>query len=123
MIRWAFAIIIVLNESALHVWSAYWGIGDIQTMLPLHACSVIIWLSAYMLITKNYTIYELVYFIGLGGAMQAVLTPADAAAYNFPHFRIMQTFIAHGALINIAVYMTVIEGFRPTLQSFKRVFI
>ncbi|GEM_PF-3769500 len=75
MIRWAFAIIIVLNESALHVWSAYWGIGDIQTMLPLHACSVIIWLSAYMLITKNYTIYELVYFIGLGGAMQAVLTP------------------------------------------------
>ena len=55
--------------------------------------------------------------------MQAVLTPADAAAYNFPHFRIMQTFIAHGLLINIAIYMTVVEGFRPTLQSFKRVAI
>jgi hypothetical integral membrane protein (TIGR02206 family) len=26
-------------------------------------------------------------------------------------------------LINIAIYMTVVEGFRPTLQSFKRVFI
>ena len=76
-----------------------------------------------MLVTKNYTIYELVYFVGLGGAMQAVLTPADAAAYNFPHFRIMQTFIAHGLLINIAIYMTVVEGFRPTLQSFKRIFI
>ena len=86
-------------------------------------CAVIIWLSSYMLVTKNYTIYELVYFMGLGGAMQAVLTPADAAAYNFPHFRIMQTFIAHGLLINIAIYMTVVEGFRPTLQSFKRVFI
>ena len=61
--------------------------------------------------------------MGLGGAMQAVLTPADAAAYNFPHFRIMQTFIAHGLLINIAIYMTVVEGFRPTLQSFKRVAI
>ena len=122
-IRWAFAIAIVVNETALHIWSAYWGIWNIQTMLPLHACSVIIWLSAYMLVTKNYTIYELVYFVGLGGAMQAVLTPADAAAYNFPHFRIMQTFIAHGLLINIAVYMTVVEGFRPTLQSFKRVFI
>jgi len=92
-------------------------------MLPLHACAVIIWLSSYMLVTKNYTIYEMVYFMGLGGAMQAVLTPADAAAYNFPHFRIMQTFIAHGLLINIAIYMTVVEGFRPTLQSFKRVFI
>jgi hypothetical integral membrane protein (TIGR02206 family) len=123
IVRWVFAIAIVVNETALHIWSAYWGIWNIQTMLPLHACSVIIWLSAYMLITKNYTIYELVYFVGLGGAMQAVLTPTDAAAYNFPHFRIMQTFIAHGLLINIAVYMTVIEGFRPTLQSFKRVFI
>ena len=86
-------------------------------------CAVLIWLSAYMLVTKNYAIYEFVYFMGLGGAMQAVLTPADAAAYNFPHYRILQTFVAHGLLINIAIYMTVVEGFRPTLQSFKRVFI
>ena len=121
--RWVFAIAIVVTESSLHVWSLYWGIWNIQTMLPLHMCAVLIWLSAYMLVTINYAIYEFVYFMGLGGAMQAVLTPADAAAYNFPHFRIMQTFIAHGLLINIAIYMTVVEGFRPTLQSFKRVFI
>jgi hypothetical integral membrane protein (TIGR02206 family) len=123
IVRWVFAIAIVVNETALHIWSAYWGIWNIQTMLPLHMCSVTIWLSAYMLVTGNYTIYEMVYFLGLGGAMQAVLTPADAAAYNFPHFRILQTFIAHGLLINIAIYMTVVEGFRPTLGSFKRIFI
>jgi hypothetical integral membrane protein (TIGR02206 family) len=123
VVRWALALAIVINESSLHVWSAYWGIWNIQTMLPLHMCAVIIWLSAYMLVRKNYPIYEFVYFMGLGGAMQAVLTPADAAAYNFPHFRIMQTFISHGLLINIAIYMTVVEGFRPTWQSFKRVFI
>jgi hypothetical integral membrane protein (TIGR02206 family) len=121
--RWVFAITIVVNELALHVWSAYWGIWNIQTMLPLHLCSVMIWLSAYMLVTKNYGIYEMVYFLGLGGAMQAALTPADAAAYNFPHFRLMQTMIAHGLLINIAVYMTVVEGMRPTLASFKRIFL
>jgi len=123
VIRWVLAIAIVVNESALHVWSAYWGIWNIQTLLPLHLCSLTIWLSSYMLVTGNYTIYEMVYFLGLGGAMQAVLTPADAAAYNFPHFRLLQTFIAHGLLINIAVYMTVVEGFRPTLGSFKRIFI
>lgn len=123
IIRWAFAIAILVSESSLHIWSLYWGIWDIQTMLPLHACSVVIWLSVYMLLTKNYAIYEWVYFLGLGGAMQAVLTPADAAAYNFPHFRIMQTFTSHGLLINIAIYMTVVEGFRPTWQSFKRIFI
>ncbi len=122
-VRWIFAIAIVVNETALHIWSAYWGIWDIQTMLPLHMCSVIIWLSAYMLVVKSHPIYEFVYFMGIGGAMQALLTPADAAAYSFPHFRVMQTFIAHGLLVNIAIYMTVVEGFRPTLQSFKRVFI
>jgi hypothetical integral membrane protein (TIGR02206 family) len=121
--RRVFAAAIVVNESALHLWSAYWGIWNIRTMLPLHMCSVIIWASAYMLVARNYRIYELVYFLGIGGAMQAVLTPADAAAYNFPHFRIMQTFIAHGLLINVGIYMTVVEGFRPTLQSLKRVFI
>ncbi|MBM3124797.1 MAG: TIGR02206 family membrane protein [Chloroflexi bacterium] len=121
--RWFLATAIVVNETALHIWSAYWGIWDIQTMLPLHMCSLIIWLSAFMLVTRNYGIYELVYFLGIGGAMQAVLTPADAAAYNFPHFRILQTFIAHGLLINTAVYMTLVEGFRPTLRSFKRVLI
>lgn len=123
VIRWTLAIALVVNESSLHVWSAYWGIWNIQTLLPLHLCSFILWLTPIMLVTKNHTIYEIVYFLGIGGAMQAVLTPADAASYNFPHFRIMQTFIAHGLLIAIAIYMTVVEGFRPTLQSFKRVFI
>ena len=123
VVRWFLATAIVVNETALHIWSAYWGIWDIQSMLPLHMCSVIIWLSAFMLVTRNYGIYELVYFLWIGGAMQAVLTPADAAAYNFPHFRILQTFIAHGLLINTAVYMTLVEGFRPTLHSLKRVLI
>lgn len=121
IVRWTFAIVLVVNELSLHVWSVYWGIWDMRTLLPLHLCSLILWLTPIMLVTKNYTIYEFVYFLGIGGAMQAALTPADAANYNFPHFRIMQTFIAHGLLIIIAVYMTVVEGFRPTLRSFWRV--
>lgn len=121
--RYTLAILLMLVESSVHIWSAYWGIWTIQTMLPLHVCSVLVWASAYMLFTKNYSVYEMVYFLGMGGAMQALLTPADAAQYSFPHFRVLQTFIAHGILFSIPVYMTVVEGFRPTLQSFKRVFI
>jgi len=85
-------------------------------------CSVMVWVSAFMLLTKNYTAYELVYFLGIGGATQALLTP-DASGYGFPHFRAFQTFIGHGLLVAIPIYMTIVEGFRPTLQSFKRVFI
>jgi hypothetical integral membrane protein (TIGR02206 family) len=120
--RYFLFTILVVDELAWHTWAIYWGVWNIQTMLPLHMCSIMVWLSSYMLLTKNYAVYELVYFLGIGGATQALLTP-DASGYGFPHFRAFQTFIGHGLLVAIPIYMTVVEGFRPTLQSFKRVFI
>jgi hypothetical integral membrane protein (TIGR02206 family) len=62
------------------------------------------------------------YFASVGGALQALITP-DANQYGFPHYRAMQTFFAHGLLVLVPVYMTVVEGYRPTLDSLKRVFI
>ena len=109
-------------ELSWHVWNLYWGTWTIQTMLPLHPCSVFVWLSMYMLITKNYPIYEVAYFLGIGGAMQALITP-DAGIYDFPHYRVFQTFATHGAIVLAPLYLTVVEGFRPTLKSFKRVIV
>lgn len=114
------AIILWANEIGWHVWNAVIGKWTIQTMLPLHICSVLVWLGALTLITKNYSIYEFMYFIGIGGALQALLTP-DLGIYGFPHFRFFQTFISHGLIVTAAIYMTVIEGFRPTWKSFARV--
>ena len=85
-------------------------------------CSVMVWLTMYMLITNSYAIYELAYFLGIGGALQALLTP-DITGYGFPHFRAFNTFLAHGLLVAVPIYMTLVEGYRPTLQSLKRVFI
>jgi len=122
-IRIALAIALAVNEIGLHIWSAYWGIWNIQTMLPLHLCSVMVWITVYTALTDNKILYDFTYFLGIGGALQAFLTPADASMYDIPHYRIMQTLIAHGLLITIPIYMTVVEGFRPTLASFKRIFI
>lgn len=122
-VRITLGVALALNELSLHIWSAYWGIWNIQTMLPLHLCSVMVWVAVYMMLAKNYKLYDFVYFLGMGGAIQALLTPADAATYDFPHFRIMQTFISHGLLVAIPIYLTVVEGLRPTLNSFKRLFI
>ena len=119
-VRWTMAIILWLDEASWHVWNAYWGHWNVQTMLPLHLCSVLIWLAGFMLIFKNYRIYEFAYFLGIGGALQALLTP-DAGIYGFPHFRIFQTMISHGMLITSAIYMTTVEGFRPTWKSMLRV--
>lgn len=122
VVRWTMAIILWLDELSWHVWNLYWGHWTIQTMLPLHICSILIWLAGFMLIFKHYRIYEFAYFIGIGGAMQALLTP-DAGIYGFPHYRVFQTFISHGLLITSAVFMTTVEGFRPNWKSFWRVII
>ncbi len=114
--RFTLAAILVINESMWHWWN--WSIGawNVQTMLPLHLCSAMVWLSAYMLFREDYRLYEFIYFLGIGVAMQAVLTP-DAGQYGFPHFRFFQTLLSHGAIITAAVYMTAIEGLRPHWKS------
>jgi hypothetical integral membrane protein (TIGR02206 family) len=120
IIRWVLAIGLVVNEIAWHIWNIDFGRWTIQTMLPLQLCSIMVWASAIMLLAKNHTIYEFCYFLGIGGAFQAVLTP-DLGIYGFPHFRFFQTFISHGLIIASAVYMTGVEGFRPTWRSLVRV--
>jgi hypothetical integral membrane protein (TIGR02206 family) len=122
IMRYSLAAILVVDEIGWHVWNAANGTWNIQTMLPLHLCSVFVVLSAYMLMTRSYTIYEFAYFLGIAGASQALLTP-DAGIYGFPHYRFFQIILSHGCIIAAALYMTFVEGYRPTWNSLKKVLI
>ncbi|GIK11002.1 MAG: hypothetical protein JETCAE02_04490 [Anaerolineaceae bacterium] len=119
-VRITLGVFLWVNEAVWHLWNLAWGHWDVQTMLPLNACSILIWLSGFMLIFRNYAIYEFAYFMGIGAAFQYLLTP-DLGIYGFPHLRFFQTFLSHGILLISAVYMTVVEEFRPTWKSFWRV--
>jgi hypothetical integral membrane protein (TIGR02206 family) len=119
-IRWSLALLLWLNEIAWHLWRIETGTWSVQTMLPLHLCSLMVWTGGLMLVTRNYSIYEFCYFLGIGGAFQAVMTP-DLGIYGFPHFRFFQDFTSHGLIITAGIYMTVVEGFRPTWRSLLRV--
>ena len=121
-LRYGLAIVLIVNETAWHVWNLSVGLWTPQTMLPLHLCSVMVWVSAFMLLKENYALYEYIYFLGIGAATQALLTP-DAGIYGFPHFRFWQTMISHGTIVASAVYMTVVEGYRPHWRSLVRVFV
>jgi hypothetical integral membrane protein (TIGR02206 family) len=122
LLRWALALILLINEVAWHYWNYVFGKWTIQTMLPLHLCSLMVWTGALMLVTKNYRIYEFMYFMGIAGAIQALATPG-IGIYGFPHFVFFQYFLSHGLIITSAIYMTVVEGFRPTWKSLFRVAI
>jgi hypothetical integral membrane protein (TIGR02206 family) len=119
-VRWTLALVLWLNEFAWHAWNLSVGAWTIQTMLPLHLCSLLVWFGGLMLVTRNYTIYEFMYFLGIGAALQPLATP-DLGLYGFPHFRFFQTFISHGLIVTSAVYMTVVEGLRPGWRSLLKV--
>ena len=116
------AAILVLNEIGWHLWNYFFNEWTIQTMLPLHVCSILVWLGALMLVKKSFYIYEFMYFLGIAGALQALLTP-DIGIYGFPHYRFFQSFISHGFIVIAALYMTFVEEMRPNWKSIVRVFL
>ncbi|WP_239613628.1 YwaF family protein [Cohnella mopanensis] len=115
--RYALVAVLVGCELSLQFWYGLtdnWGLYS----LPFQLCSIMMWLSALLLLTRNRKLYEITFFLGIMGAMQALLTPNLDATY--PEFRYFHFFIAHGAIIGSSVFLTVIEGYRPTVSSVFR---
>src|SRR5690349_16607142 len=52
-VRWTLAVALWLSEIVWQLWTIAIGTWSIQTMLPLHLCSVLIWLSSFALISRN----------------------------------------------------------------------
>ncbi|MBI9046211.1 MAG: TIGR02206 family membrane protein [Anaerolineaceae bacterium] len=118
--RYGMAAFLLIDEGLWHYWNAATGQWSLQTTLPLHICSIFVFLSAYMLVTKNEKIYEFAYLLGIATAAQALLTP-DAGIYGFPHFRFFQVLLSHGLIVSSAIYLTIVHKFRPTWRSIPRV--
>ena len=73
--RYGLSAVLLINESLYHLWALTTGQWSIQVHLPFHLCSILVYVTPIMLITKSYRVYEFCYFLGIGGAMQALLTP------------------------------------------------
>lgn len=114
--RLVIAVVMLLNEIAWHGWNLATGAWSIRVNLPLHLCGISIWSTIYMLLTRDYRLYPIIFFVGLGGAAQAVITPS-AGEYGLPHFRAFQTLISHGMLVVAMVFVATVEGQRPTWVS------
>jgi len=121
-VRTALAIIVWVDEALWHLWNAYHDAWAANFMLPLQLCSMLIWLSGVALLTRNRTLHEFIYLLGVPAAFQYLLTP-DLGTYGFPHFRYFQTYISHGLLLTTGLYLTFVEGMRPTWRSVLRVAI
>ena len=63
---------------------------------------------------------EVAYFWGIGGTLQAVLTPE--LKYPFPDIHFLTFFIAHSGIVVAIAFMMIVKKFRPHWMSIVRVF-
>ncbi len=116
------AVVTAFQQTLLFVWYAYSGEWSVSWTLPIQLCDLSVFLSVLVLITKNKYLSEVLYFWGLGGATQAVLTP-DMGNHTFPHFVFYQFFVSHGLILLTCLFIISVHRFRPTFKSVIRVFV
>ncbi|MBP1931642.1 TIGR02206 family membrane protein [Ammoniphilus resinae] len=120
--RWGLSGLLLVSESALTVWYVAVDHWTLSNSLPLHLCSLTLFLSIVMLLRKNYLTFEFVYLAGLAGALQAIFTP-DIGIYGYPHFVAVQFFIAHGGIVVAVFFMVFVESYKPQLRSIRNTMI
>ena len=114
-LRWWMVAMLVFWQIEWHVWHLVTGLWTIQVQLPLHMCGIMIWVTVYSFVTGDRRLYPLIYFFGIAGSLQAVLTPE--AAFDFPHLRFLNTMISHGQLVIAGFWVVFVERFRPTRRD------
>lgn len=102
------------------VWRMRMGFWDVRVDLPLHLCDLMTLLSIVLLLSRSRWLYDFVYFLGVGGAIQALVT-SNVGIYGFPHLYFVTSMVLHGGIITTGLYFTVVEGFRPTWRTLVRV--
>lgn len=117
----SFAILLLSMEIAYHLVLLNRNVWSVSASLPLHLCSLSLFFSIYLLWTGSSRLNDFVFFAGLGGALQAVLTPS--VVENFPDFRFIHFFFIHSGIILTAFYLYMIKGYRPTFKGIIRTFV
>ena len=98
-----------------------WTVGLAwQKALPFQLCDWAMVASLVALLTGRERWLEVAYFWGIGGTLQAILTPD--LKYAFPDIRFLTFFIAHSGIVVAIAFMMILRKFRPHWISIVRTF-
>lgn len=118
--RYCFAVFLLSLQGIFTVWEVCVKDWSAAYSLPLHLCDVAVILAGIMLLSKSKILFEITYFWGMGGSIQALLTPD--LAYPFPHFMFFFFFVYHGAIITAILFKIFSENYTVLFKSIFRVF-
>jgi hypothetical integral membrane protein (TIGR02206 family) len=91
-----------------------------QESLPMQLCDWAMVVVIVALLTGNKRWFEVAYFWGIGGTLQAVLTPN--LPYGFPDLRFFSFFVSHSGIIVGIIFMMLVHKYRPSPTAMLRTF-
>ena len=120
------ALILVISIIGVEIVDDIYRVFDsrgwfISSDLPLHMCGFSVFATSWALITKDQRVFELSYFWGFGGALQAILTPDPTSIEN--HFYLFSFMVSHGLIILNVLYLIFVYKMMLTKGALLRTII
>jgi hypothetical integral membrane protein (TIGR02206 family) len=103
MVEKTLAVVLAVIPVVPAVQQSLAGGMDIQSAIPVQYCDIAAFAGAAALWSRRQIFCEIVYFFGLSGTIQGLITPA--LTVDFPDFDYFHFFIAHGLVVIIAFYV------------------
>ena len=118
VMRYVFAVLLFLDELMKTVGLAAFGNWTVD-YLPLHLCSVSLFLSIIYAIKPNKAVGEFLYPIGIPGALAALLFPTwtKLPILNFMH---LHSFTLHIMLVVFPAMLVAAGEIRPCLRRLPK---
>jgi hypothetical integral membrane protein (TIGR02206 family) len=113
--------VLVLNYVVFMCLVRQFGAISWQQVLPLQLCDWGMVVVIVAMLSGNQRWFEVAYFWGIGGTLQALLTPN--LRFAFPDFRFISFFVSHGGIIVGVVFLMLVHKYRPYAASIVRVFL
>ena len=121
MIIGVLSVVLILNYIVYLVFIRSRGVVDWRQMLPMQMCDWGMVVVIVAMWTGSQRWFEVAYFWGIGGTLQAVLTPN--LRFGFPDWRFISFFTAHSGIIVGVVFLMLTRGYRPYPMSIVRVWL
>jgi hypothetical integral membrane protein (TIGR02206 family) len=120
-VLWGLALLLAGNMAALLAIGWHRGENTWVDYLPMHLCDWLGFIAIAALLTRRQGAYELLYFWGLAGTSQGVLTPD--LRFDFPHPYFFTFHVGHSGILAAVAFLTFGCGLRPRAGVFWRAWL
>jgi hypothetical integral membrane protein (TIGR02206 family) len=115
----ALSLVIFLAGASWYIYRGVGGSWSSARDLPIQLCDITEFVAAAALWWRLPLLIELTYFWGLGGSLQALLTPD--LNDPFPTYPYMQFYLAHGGIVVAAIFLVIGLRLYPRPGSVLRI--